>query len=168
MRQSCVFDSSRLLFSEIYRGSRASLKHCFESLAWIGCWVERILTKARDPAMSNCVPALPKCQEPVLLGILPATRAWWVISSEHSELTVTHLRSLCYFSVCPSQQVAAAYILCPWTRGQDLWLHAVSTEVFLPDRAAGNGLLRKQGLNPLVTLTGHFSCGFRISLTLGF
>lgn len=72
-------------------------------------------------------------------GILPAAPEWWVFSSEHSELTVTHTPFSCYFSVCPGQQVAAAYILCPWTRGQDLWLHAVSTEVFLPNRAAGNG-----------------------------
>lgn len=43
----------------------------------------------------------------------------------------------------------------------------MSAEVLLPNRAAGNGLGRKAVIKPLVTLVGHFNCGFEICLTLG-
>lgn len=73
------------------------------------------------------------------------------------------------FSVCSSKQVAAAYFLCPWTRRQDLRLHTMSTEVFLPNRAAGNVPMGRPGIErsrSTYRKQGHFKSGFTVLLTL--
>lgn len=85
------------------------------------------------------------------------------------KITLSSL-SFYHFSVCSSKQVAAAYFLCPWTRRQDLRLHTVPTEVFLPNRAAGNVPMGRTGIELGLSAfwkQGHFKSGFTVSLTLG-
>lgn len=75
-----------------------------------------------------------------------------------------------HFSVCSSKQVAAAYFLCPWTRRQDLRLHTMSTEVFLPNRASGNVPVRRTRIELGCSSYGKqglFKSGFTVPLALG-
>lgn len=91
-------------------------------------------------------------------------------NNNNPKFTLLFFFFLNHFSICSSKQVAAAYFLCSWTRRQDLWLHAMSTEVFLPNRAAGNVPMRGTGIELSCSSyreQGHFKSGLPVSLTLG-
>lgn len=130
--------------------------------------------KPKDPTMSKGDSALPRS----LTVVTPRRRAiqsvksgsacsWGVLNWGHLSKEITQSSPLFYHcSVCSSKQVAAAYFLCPWTRRQDLWLHTMSTEVFLPNRAAGNVPTRRTGIEVSCSYRRqrHFKSGFTVSL----
>ena len=73
-------------------------------------------------------------------------------------------------SLRPGQQVAAAHLCCARAGRQDLRLHTMSTEVFLPNRAAGNVPMGRPGIElsrSTYRKQGHFKSGYTVSLTLG-
>lgn len=145
----------------------------WSSLGWIGCWVECILTKARDRALSYCDPALPRCQGPVMARrcaitsprglsmVSPWLRMQWKHSNPSSHLFVI---SVFVQANKLQQHIFSAH-------GQEDKIYDCTQcpqKFFFQTELQVMVLWGRLGLSPLVTLTGHFKYGFRISLTLGY